>query len=129
MRVTSTEISVLQQVQFKTNSDVILPASDALLTEVAGVLREHEELTQIEIQGHTDNRGNPAHNKGLSQRRAQSVLRWLTSKGQISADRLTAKGFGQDVPIDDNTTDEGRQRNRRVQFKILQTNKPTNVQP
>lgn len=128
VRVTGTEISVLQQVQFKTNSDVILPASDALLEEVAGVLREHNEITRIEIQGHTDNRGNPAYNKGLSQRRAQSVLRWLTTKGRIDASRLTARGYGQDVPIDDNSTDEGRQRNRRVQFKILETNQPTSVQ-
>jgi OmpA-OmpF porin, OOP family len=128
VRVTGTEIAVLQQVQFKTNSDVILPASDALLEEVAGVLREHSEITQIEVQGHTDNRGNPAYNKGLSQRRAQSVLRWLSGKGRIEASRLTARGFGQEAPIDDNSSDEGRQRNRRVQFKIVQTNKPTSVQ-
>lgn len=128
VRVTEGEIAVLQQVQFKTNSDAILPESDALLGEVAGVLREHGELTQIEIQGHTDNRGNPAHNKGLSQRRAQSVLRWLTTRGRIEAGRLTARGYGQEVPIDDNSTDAGRQKNRRVQFKIVQTNKPTSVQ-
>jgi len=129
VRVVNGEIAVLQQVQFKTNSDVILGASDALLEEVAGVLREHEEITQIEIQGHTDNRGNPAYNKGLSQRRAQSVLRWLTGKGHIEASRLTAHGFGQEVPIADNATDEGRQKNRRVQFKIVQTNQPSSVQP
>lgn len=128
VRVTNGEIAVLQQVQFKTNSDVILPASDALLEEVAGVLREHEEITEIEIQGHTDNRGNPAYNKGLSQRRAQSVQRWLTSKGHIEASRLTARGFGQELPIADNDTDEGRQKNRRVQFKIVHTNQPTSVQ-
>jgi outer membrane protein OmpA-like peptidoglycan-associated protein len=128
VRVTNGEITVLQQVQFKTNSDVILPASDALLEEVAGVLREHSEITKIEIQGHTDNRGNPAHNKGLSQRRAQSVQKWLTTKGRIDANRLTARGFGQDVPIDTNDNDEGRQKNRRVQFKIIDTDKPTSVQ-
>ena len=128
VRVTSGEITVLQQVQFKTNSDVILPASDALLEEVAGVLREHDEITEIEIQGHTDNRGNPTYNKGLSQRRAQSVLRWLTTKGHIEASRLTARGYGQEVPIAENDTDEGRQKNRRVQFKIVHTNQPTSVQ-
>jgi len=128
VRVVAGEIAVLQQVQFKTNSDVILPASDALLTEVAGVLREHTEITLIEVQGHTDNRGNPAYNKGLSQRRAQSVLRWLTSKGQIDPSRLAARGYGQEVPIADNDTDDGRQKNRRVQFKIALTNQPTSVQ-
>ena len=128
VRVANGEITVLQQVQFKTNSDVILSASDALLDEVAGVLREHDEITEVEIQGHTDSRGNAGYNKGLSQRRAQSVLRWLTSKGHIEASRLTARGFGQEVPIAENDSDEGRQKNRRVQFKIVQTNKPTSVQ-
>jgi outer membrane protein OmpA-like peptidoglycan-associated protein len=128
VRVTGEEIAVLQQVQFKTNSDVILPASDALLEEVAGVLREHDEITQIEVQGHTDDRGNPGYNKGLSQRRAQSVLRWLTTRGRIDASRLSARGYGQDVPVADNGSDEGRQKNRRVQFKIVGTNKATRVQ-
>lgn len=118
VRVTKSEIVILQQVQFKTGSDVILPASDELLGEVAGVLREHPEIKNIEVQGHTDNRGSAAYNKKLSQRRAASVVRWLTTRGEIDDSRLTPRGYGMDQPIDDNSTDEGRQKNRRVQFKI-----------
>jgi len=118
VRVTKTEIVILQQVQFKTGSDVILPASDELLSQVAAVLREHDAIKQIEVQGHTDNRGGAAYNKKLSERRAVSVVRWLTERGEIPASRLTPKGYGMDQPLDDNATAEGRQRNRRVQFKI-----------
>ena len=127
VRVTAGEIVILQQVQFKTASDVILPASDDLLQQVAAVLKEHPELTKLEIQGHTDSRGNAAYNQALSQRRAASVVKWLTTRGGIEASRLSPKGYGKDEPIDSNDTEEGRQRNRRVQFKILATDKATNV--
>jgi OmpA-OmpF porin, OOP family len=127
VRVTAGEIVILQQVQFKTASDVILPASDDLLQQVAAVLKEHPELTKIEIQGHTDNRGNAGYNQTLSQRRAASVVKWLTNRGGIDASRLAPKGYGKDEPIDTNDTDEGRQRNRRVQFKILANDSATNV--
>lgn len=118
VRVTKTEIVILQQVQFKTGSDVILPASDELLGQVAEVLREHPEIKNVEVQGHTDNRGSAAYNKKLSERRATSVVRWLTTRGQIDDSRLTPRGYGMDQPLDDNSTEAGRQRNRRVQFKI-----------
>ena len=119
VRVTKTEIVILQQVQFKTGSDVILPASDELLGQVAAVLNEHTQIKHIEVQGHTDNRGSAAYNKKLSERRAASVVRWLTDRGGIDASHLVAKGYGMDQPLDDNSTEAGRQRNRRVQFKIM----------
>jgi outer membrane protein OmpA-like peptidoglycan-associated protein len=118
VRVTKNEIVILQQVQFKTGSDVILPASDELLGQVAAVLNEHPEVKHLEVQGHTDNRGSAAYNKKLSERRAASVVRWLTTRGGVDAGRLVAKGYGMVQPIDDNSTEAGRQRTRRVQFKI-----------
>ncbi|HLV20042.1 MAG TPA: OmpA family protein [Polyangiaceae bacterium] len=124
VRVTESEIVIMQQVQFKTASDEILPASDELLKEVAAVLLEHPEILKVEVQGHTDDRGSDAYNETLSQRRATSVVRWLTEHG-VQASRLTAKGYGEAQPIADNETEEGRQQNRRVQFKILETDKPT----
>lgn len=120
VRVTKTEIHILQQVQFKTGSDEILAASADLLTQVANVLSEHSEILKIEVQGHTDNRAGAAYNKKLSQRRAASVVKWLTSKGGISEDRLVPQGYGLEKPIADNATDEGRQKNRRVEFKIIE---------
>lgn len=120
VRVTKEEIIILQQVQFKTGSDVILAASDELLEQVAAVLREHPEILRIEVQGHTDNRGRPQYNQKLSERRAASVVRWLVSGGGLAAERLQPQGYGMDQPIADNSTEEGRQSNRRVQFKIVQ---------
>ncbi|MGC4093035.1 MAG: OmpA family protein [Polyangiaceae bacterium] len=123
VRVTKTEIAILQQVEFKTASDVILQRSDELLAQVSEVLREHPEIKSIEVQGHTDNRGAAAYNQKLSERRAKSVMRWLVERGSIDSSRLEAKGYGMDQPIDENSTEEGRQRNRRVQFKIIKMDK------
>ncbi len=119
VRVTETEIIILQQVQFDTAKATIKKVSDPLLDEVAGVFREHPEILKIEVQGHTDNKGVAAQNKTLSQSRADSVKKALIKRG-INGDRLVPKGYGQDKPIADNGTDEGRQKNRRVQFLIIE---------
>ena len=89
---------------------------------MAGVLKEHPELIKLEVQGHTDNKGVAAANKKLSQDRATAVQKALVTRG-VEAGRLSAVGYGQDVPVDDNTTETGRARNRRVQFKILERKK------
>ncbi|HEY3498337.1 MAG TPA: OmpA family protein, partial [Polyangiaceae bacterium] len=123
VRVTEKEIVILQKVEFKTGSHVILPASDELLEQVAEVLRDHAEIKLIEIQGHTDNRGGAAYNKRLSERRAASVLEWLATRGKVAEDRLTSKGLGMEAPIAENTTEPGRQTNRRVEFKIVEVEK------
>jgi outer membrane protein OmpA-like peptidoglycan-associated protein len=120
VRVTEKEIIILEQVQFKTGSHVILPASDDLLTQVATVMAEHPEIKKIEVQGHTDNRGGKKYNQKLSERRAASVVKWLTTRGSVDPSRLTSQGYGMDEPIADNDTPEGRQKNRRVQFKIIE---------
>jgi OOP family OmpA-OmpF porin len=128
VRVTDKAIVILQKVEFKTGSDVILPASDELLQQVAEVLREHDEIKKIEVQGHTDNRGGVAFNKKLSERRAASVKKWLVTRGQVDESRLVSQGFGMDSPIADNATDEGRQANRRVEFKIVEIEKKSGDQ-
>ena len=119
VRVTDGEIVILDQVQFKTGSAVILKASDDLLQQVSAVLIEHPEILKVEVQGHTDNRGGKKYNKKLSEKRSASVVKWLVKKGNIDATRLTSHGYGMEEPITDNDTSEGRQKNRRVQFKIL----------
>jgi outer membrane protein OmpA-like peptidoglycan-associated protein len=113
---------ILQQVQFQTGTAKLTGNSDEILEEVASVLKQRTEVAKLEVQGHTDNKGNKAANKTLSQSRADSVMKALVAKG-IEADRLSAKGYGQDEPIADNATEEGRQKNRRVQFKILEKKK------
>ncbi|MBN2575440.1 MAG: OmpA family protein [Deltaproteobacteria bacterium] len=120
VRVTEEEIVILEQVRFKTGSSKILPASDELLTQVAAVLAEHPEILKVEVQGHTDNRGKRKYNKKLSEKRAASVVKWLVKRGQVDAGRLTSHGYGMEEPIAENDTAEGRQKNRRVQFKIVE---------
>ena len=119
VRVTEGAIVILQQVQFDTGKATLKKASDQLLDEVAAVLAEHPEILKLEIQGHTDNRGNAKGNEKLSQDRADSVKKALGSRG-VDQGRLVAKGYGQSTPIDDNTTEAGRQKNRRVEFKIIE---------
>jgi outer membrane protein OmpA-like peptidoglycan-associated protein len=119
VHVTEKEVVILEQVQFDTGKATIKPVSNDLLDSVATVLNSHPELLRLEVQGHTDNTGSKALNKRLSQARANAVMAALLSRG-VDKKRLTAKGYGQDVPIADNTTVEGRQENRRVQFSIVE---------
>ena len=101
-------------VHFATGKADILPESKPLINEAVAMLKKHGQL-RVNIEGHTDNTGTPSSNQTLSQARAKSVVDALIAGG-ISRDRLTAKGFGQDRPIADNRTEEGRAKNRRVEI-------------
>jgi OmpA-OmpF porin, OOP family len=98
---------------FDTGKATLQPASDGPLNQVLQMLQD--DSLKVLIEGHTDNVGAPAANQTLSEKRAQAVRDWLTAKG-IAADRLTAKGYGASKPVADNTTDEGRAKNRRVEL-------------
>jgi outer membrane protein OmpA-like peptidoglycan-associated protein len=112
-------LRILRPVQFAPNSDRILPASNALLNSVADALRSTPEIRRVAIEGHTDDVGDDAANMTLSQRRADSVVRWLTTTGRVEATRLTAQGFGESRPLAPGTTAAIRARNRRVEFRIV----------
>ncbi len=118
-RIEKGQIRITEQVQFKTASDVILPASDGILEAVKKILDDHPEIGKVSVEGHTDNRGSAAYNKKLSTRRAASVVKWLKSHG-IDGKRLSSAGYGFERPLDTNDTEEGRQVNRRVEFHILE---------
>ena len=111
-------IIIVQPVFFATNKDVILQKSFPVLQSVADALKAAPEIKKVRIEGHTDNRGKPEYNLDLSQRRAKSVLTWLTTKGGIEAGRLESEGYGPNRPIADNNTPVGREKNRRVDFVI-----------
>jgi outer membrane protein OmpA-like peptidoglycan-associated protein len=119
VRVTQEEVLLLQQIQFDFDEATIDATSQPVLDEVAQALKDHPEILSVEVQGHTDEKGTKEYNKRLSQRRAEAVQQALIRRG-IAADRLNAKGYGNDVPLDESTTDAGRQKNRRVEFKIVQ---------
>ena len=106
----------LQGVQFESAKDVIKPTSFGILDQVVKVMIENPSY-KLEINGHTDNKGIPEKNLLLSQKRSEAVKNYLVKKG-VAADKLTAKGFGQTVPVADNATNEGRSKNRRVEFKV-----------
>ena len=112
-------IKILERVEFATGKDQIQGAqSFKVLDAVASILNGRTDVTLIEVQGHTDNAGVAAQNTTLSQKRAEAVIKYLTSKG-LDAGRLAAKGYGPDKPIADNKSTLGKQKNRRVEFIIL----------
>ena len=78
------------------------------------MMKAHPEV-KVAVEGHTDNVGAPASNRTLSDQRAKSVVAAITAQG-IGAGRLTAAGFGQDKPVADNASEDGRARNRRVEL-------------
>ncbi len=116
--LTASSITITEKIQFDTGKAEILPASFGLLDEITKVMADNPQIELIEIDGHTDSTGTAAINRKLSQARAESVLKYMTGKG-IEGKRLSAKGFGPDKPIADNKTDDGKEKNRRVEFNIL----------
>jgi OOP family OmpA-OmpF porin len=105
----------VHNILFDTGKATIKPESAGTLTVIADALKAETSL-KIEIQGHTDNVGAAAANLKLSQDRAAAVKAYLVSTGGIAAARLTTAGLGDTKPIGDNTTDEGRAQNRRVEL-------------
>ncbi|MFL5774342.1 MAG: OmpA family protein [Flavisolibacter sp.] len=93
------------------------PESYLELDRVVKLLNENPAIV-IEMSAHTDSRGADDYNFRLSDNRARSVMEYIVSKG-IAADRITSKGYGETMPVAGNETDEGRQLNRRVEFKIM----------
>ena len=116
--LTASNIAIMDKVQFETGKAELLPVSHALLDEVAKMLKDNPQVETISVEGHTDSTGSPDFNRKLSQQRAESVAKYLSSKG-VKAARMEPKGFGPDRPIADNETDAGRDANRRVEFNIL----------
>jgi outer membrane protein OmpA-like peptidoglycan-associated protein len=117
--VQGTQIKILDQVKFATGKADIVKGKDSeeILDAVLKVMNDHPEIKKLRIEGHTDNRGPADLNKTLSAARAAAVVQWLVAHG-VDVNRLTSAGFGPDRPIDDNTTEEGRRQNRRVEFHI-----------
>ncbi|MCX6182379.1 MAG: OmpA family protein [Bacteroidetes bacterium] len=109
---------ILKNVFFATDSYELKPESKTELDNLVTFLNKNATM-KIELGGHTDNQGAKAHNKTLSQNRANAVKDYLIKHG-IAADRLTAKGYADEVPVDSNGTESGRANNRRTEFMVVQ---------
>lgn len=112
-------IVILESVNFATASADIEEDSFDLLSDVAQILLEHQDIRLVRVEGHTDSVGRAQNNLRLSQARAESVRDYLISLG-VEPERIEAIGYGQSQPIADNSTAEGRAENRRVVFNILE---------
>jgi outer membrane protein OmpA-like peptidoglycan-associated protein len=113
-------ITLSGSVMFVSNKADLLPAAQVKLNDVANALTQQDPESKIVVEGHTDSQGTASANQDLSQRRAESVRAYLVSRG-ISADRLSAAGFGPTRPIADNGSPEGRANNRRVEIVVQPT--------
>jgi len=108
---------IINSVLFDFDSNVVKPEAAIMLEQVADMLKQ--DSRDVVVEGHTCSVGPEAYNLGLSERRAKAVRGFLVDQG-VDSSRLTAKGAGETEPIADNTTDEGRERNRRVEFVVMQ---------
>ncbi|MEO1748687.1 MAG: OmpA family protein [Pseudomonadota bacterium] len=109
-------LNMPSNITFPVDQDQVLPGFFATLDSVVLVLNRYNQ-TIIDVYGHTDSTGDEGYNLGLSQRRANSVANYFTSKG-VDGRRLLVTGFGETRPIADNGTEAGRAQNRRVEIQI-----------
>jgi len=110
------EIISLSGVHFETNSDALTADSVAILDKAVETLNKRSDI-RVEVAAHTDSRGKDSYNLSLSERRAQSVFKYLADHGVDTA-RLSAHGYGEAQPIASNDTAQGRATNRRVELRV-----------
>jgi len=114
-------VQIPGQIEFDTGSANFKAGggSDAVVAQLKSFLDQNPKVTKLRIEGHTDNVGTPEANVTLSGQRALTVKNAAIAKG-VKKERLIAVGFGQTKPIGDNTTDDGRAKNRRTEFRIAE---------
>ena len=113
-------IEVNEIIQFEPSSWKVTKDSHAILDELGKALAKHPEIKRVRIEGHTDNQGDAAHNLSLSRKRANNIMKYLVETAGVEAKRLAAEGYGNTKPVANNDTDEGRAKNRRVVFVIVE---------
>ncbi|HSD90877.1 MAG TPA: OmpA family protein [Kofleriaceae bacterium] len=112
------EITTLQPIEFEFDKDVLRDSAYPILDEIVKALISNPDMKLVEVQGHTDEQGNDAYNKSLSERRAATVMHYLLDHG-IATNRLTSHGYGEEKPVDPHHTQEAYRINRRVAFVIM----------
>lgn len=117
--VVGNQVSLQDNIEFEPGSANILSESDTLLKDIGRAIETLPEGGRVRIEGHTDSVGTNAANRKLGQARAEAVRRWLIERGGIAEERLEAIGIGEESPIASNDTPEGRAKNRRVEFHLV----------
>jgi outer membrane protein OmpA-like peptidoglycan-associated protein len=113
------KVTFAEKILFDFDSSALKAASQAQLDQVAGVLAKYPE-TNIVVKGHTDAKGSDEYNQRLSERRASAVMNYLENQG-VGRSRITARGYGETMPVAGNDTEDGRAENRRVELSIKVT--------
>ena len=118
VEVTKEEIKINQKIMFGHDSADIQKESDELLDAVAETLKQNTGIQLVEVSGHASKEGADQYNRTLTQRRVDSVVKALTTRG-VEADRLLAQGYGFHCPLVEGETPDAHEKNRRVEFRIL----------
>ncbi|MBM4392623.1 MAG: OmpA family protein, partial [Deltaproteobacteria bacterium] len=126
--VLADRVDIRDKIFFEFDSAVITADSFRILDDLAATLDNHVEIELLEVQGHTDDQGAEDYNQKLSQGRAEAVREYLVKSG-IAGDRLVARGYGESQPLQPGTSEEAREVNRRVAFKILKGTKYPEAPP
>jgi OOP family OmpA-OmpF porin len=119
VEVLDNKIEIHEKIQFEYNKATIKEVSYGLLNEIVDVIKKAPHIKKIRIEGHASSEGDKGHNKKLSDERAKAVMKYLVDHG-IPQEELVAKGYGSEKPIADNATEEGKEKNRRVEFNIIE---------
>ena len=117
--VENNRIVINEKIQFDLDKATIKPESDSLLQEIAKVIKENPHIKKVAIEGHTSSEGSDRHNLKLSDQRAKAVMDWLIKNGGMAKEMFTAKGFGETKLIADESSADGMEKNRRVEFNIM----------
>lgn len=117
VEVTADKIVIKEKIQFDVDKATIKPESHSLLNEIVSVIKENKQIRRLSIEGHTDSDGSDRYNQKLSDNRSASVKKYLVDHG-IDEGMLDSKGHGESKPIASNDTEEGKEKNRRVEFLI-----------
>jgi outer membrane protein OmpA-like peptidoglycan-associated protein len=118
VKVEGNKIEITEQINFDKAGAVIRTDSLGLIDEIAKAIKENDKIKKVSVEGHTSSEGEATANMKLSADRAAAVMKALVERG-IDKSKLVSKGFGITKPIGDNATPDGRQKNRRVEFVIL----------
>jgi len=114
------KIEFKEKIQFEVNKAIIKEESFSLLHDIGEVIKKNPHIKKISIEGHASAEGDPKRNKKLSDDRSKAVMEFLAKKEGIEAARLTAKGWGSEKPVAGNDSEDGREKNRRVEFLVVE---------